>query len=183
MKAWFGKLRSTASTLALDESMACGVRPSTTTQLTSRRTSRTIWSRVVTVETQPLATPRARSSRPSNSAATFLPVPTAPEMRTERTSGGSPSAARASASRRTAPQNALSGSSPTSASSSASTAARASTSTPLQQRRSSLYSGLLALPAASAARRAAAAARFCSERARARRASPAERTSQPRNAA
>ena len=52
------------------------------------------------VRPMPLATPSARSSWQSSSAASFLPVPRLPEMSTLRTSGGSPSAARARQSRR-----------------------------------------------------------------------------------
>ena len=68
---------------------------------TSRRTSSTSVSSVVSVVTKPLLAPSARSRSAIARAASFLPVPTAPEMSTLRVAGASPSAARASASRRT----------------------------------------------------------------------------------
>ena len=99
-------------------------------------------SSVVVVEIMPLATPRARNSCVRVSAASFLPEPRFPEIRTLRTHAGSASAARARQSRRSDAQYSLRGCRPMSCSSAISTRASLAGSEPLQCRAIWRYSTL-----------------------------------------
>ena len=150
---------------------------------TSRRTSSTRPSSVVRVETIPRATPSARSSSVSVSAASFLPTPRLPEMSTLRTHGGSPSAVRARQSRRWLAQYSLIGTRPINLSSAMSTRASLAGSAALQRRAIWRYSGVrsrVATTVDSCSRRAASKLFAAAFR---RTARPSCRTVKPRQAA